>query len=156
MSYVARIAVFGGRDIDKDTYNDTVEIGKLLSEKNFLVFCGGGEGVMEAICKGVSIGNGISIGLLKGDNLDESNKYLTIPILTNMGITRNALIALNCDVAIAIAGNYGTLSEIAYALQLKIPIIGYNTWDIPGVISVSNIGEVKNKLKEYLRTFDNE
>ena len=155
MGHAARIAVFGGRDIDRDTYNDTVEIGKLLAEENILVFCGGGAGVMEAICKGVSIGNGTSIGILKGDNLDEGNEYLTIPILTNMGITRNALLALNCDIAIAISGNYGTLSEIAYALQLKIPIIGYNTWDIPGVISVSNISEVKNKLKEYLGTFDN-
>ncbi len=150
MDYKARIAVFGGRNIDKDTYNASVEIGKLLAHENYLVFCGGGEGVMEAICKGVNIGNGTSIGLLKGDNLEESNEYLTIPILTNMGITRNALLPLNCDVAIAISGNYGTLSEIAYALQLKIPILGYKTWDIPGVISVNNINilmtEIKNKL----------
>ena len=150
MDYKARIAVFGGRNIDKDTYNATVEIGKLLAHENYLVFCGGGEGVMEAICKGVNIGNGTSIGLLKGDNLEESNEYLTIPILTNMGITRNALLPLNCDVAIAISGNYGTLSEIAYALQLKIPILGYKTWDIPGVLSVNNINilmtEIKNKL----------
>ncbi len=150
MDYKARIAVFGGRNIDKDTYNTSVEIGKLLAHENYLVFCGGGEGVMEAICKGVNIGNGTSIGLLKGDNLEESNEYLTIPILTNMGITRNALLPLNCDVAIAISGNYGTLSEIAYALQLKIPIIGYKTWDIPGILSVNNINilmtEIKNKL----------
>ena len=127
MGYAARIAVFGGRDISKDVYNDTVQIGKLLAEENYLVFCGGGEGVMEAICKGVSLGNGTSIGILKGDNLEEGNKYLTVPILTNMGITRNALLPLNADVAIAISGNHGTLSEIAYALQLKIPIIGYKT-----------------------------
>ncbi len=150
MDYKARIAVFGGRNIDKDTYNTTVEIGKLLAHENYLVFCGGGEGVMEAICKGVNIGNGTSIGLLKGDNLEESNEYLTIPILTNMGITRNALLPLNCDVAIAISGNYGTLSEIAFALQFKIPIIGYKTWDIPGILSVNNINilmtEIKNKL----------
>ncbi len=151
MGFAARIAVFGGRDIDKDTYNDTVEIGKFLAKENFLVFCGGGEGVMEAICKGVSIGNGISIGLLKGDNLDESNKYLTIPILTNMGITRNALLPLNCDVAIAIAGNYGTLSEIAYGLQLEIPVFGYNTWDIPGVISVNNVNDLIIKVKKTLQ-----
>ena len=150
MDYKARIAVFGGRNIDKDTYNASVEIGKLLAHENYLVFCGGGEGVMEAICKGVNIGNGTSIGLLKGDNLEESNEYLTIPILTNMGITRNALLPLNCDVAIAISGNYGTLSEIAFALQFKIPIIGYKTWDIPGILSVNNINilmtEIKNKL----------
>ena len=150
MGYVARIAVFGGRNIDKDTYKDVVEIGKLLAHENYLVFCGGGEGVMEAICKGVKIGNGISVGLLKGDNLEERNEYLTIPILTNMGVTRNALLALNCDVAIAISGKYGTLSEIAYSLQLKIPIIGYNTWDIQGVHSVNSINDLMTAVKKYL------
>lgn len=152
MEYAARIAVFGGRDIDKDIYKDTVEIGKLLANENYLVFCGGGEGVMEAICKGVKLGNGISIGLLKGDNLDESNEYLTIPILTNMGITRNALLALNSDVAIAISGNYGTLSEIAYALQFKIPVIGYKTWDIPGILSVNNVKVLMTEVKKKLES----
>lgn len=152
MEYAARIAVFGGRDIDKDIYKDTVEIGKLLANENYLVFCGGGEGVMEAICKGLKLGNGISIGLLKGDNLDEGNEYLTIPILTNMGITRNALLALNSDVAIAISGNYGTLSEIAYALQFKIPVIGYKTWDIPGILSVNNVKVLMTEVKKKLES----
>ncbi len=151
MDFTARIAVFGGRDIDKDTYNDVVEIGKLLAKENYLVFCGGGEGVMEAICKGVSIGHGISIGILKGDNIKEGNKYLTIPILTNMGITRNALLALNCDVAIAVSGNYGTLSEIAYALQLKVPVIGYKTWDIPGVHTVIDVNALITEVKKSLQ-----
>lgn len=150
MGFKARIAVLGGRDISKEIYEDTFEIGKLLAEEKYLVFCGGGEGVMEAICKGVNIGNGTSIGILKGDNTSEGNKFLTIPILTNMGITRNALLPLNADVAIAISGNHGTLSEIAYALQLKVPVIGYKTWDIPGVVSVKNIAELVSKVKDNL------
>ena len=150
MGFKARIAVLGGRDISKEIYEDTIEIGKLLAEEKYLVFCGGGEGVMEAICKGINIGNGTSIGILKGDNTSEGNKFLTIPILTNMGITRNALLPLNADVAIAISGNHGTLSEIAYALQLKVPVIGYKTWDIPGVVSVKNIAELISKVKDNL------
>ncbi|MEE8340545.1 MAG: TIGR00725 family protein [Candidatus Neomarinimicrobiota bacterium] len=152
MDYAARIAVFGGRDIDQDTYNDTVEIGKLLAHENYLVFCGGGEGVMEAVSQGVKNGNGTSIGLLKGDNLEEGNEYLTIPILTNMGITRNALLALNCDVAIAISGKYGTLSEIAYALQYKIPVIGYKTWDIPEILSVKNVNSLMTAVAKKLKS----
>ena len=151
MEFKARIAVLGGRDISKDIYNDTVKIGELLAKENYLVFCGGGEGVMEAICKGVDNANGTSIGVLKGDKTDEGNKYLKIPILTNMGITRNALLPLNADVAIAISGNHGTLSEIAYALQLKVPIIGYKTWDIPGVQAASNIEEVISSVKTYIK-----
>ena len=56
MKFDGRIAVFGGRFISEEIYKDTLEIGKRMAEKNWLVFCGGGEGVMEAIAKGVSLG----------------------------------------------------------------------------------------------------
>ena len=151
MNYKARIAVFGGRDINNKVYEETVEIGKLLAKEKYLVFCGGGEGVMEAICKGVNLEGGTSIGILKGDKTDEGNRYLTIPILTNMGITRNALLPLNADVAIAISGNHGTLSEIAYALQLEVPIFGYKTWDILGVITVNDIKVLISEIKKVLK-----
>ena len=65
MKFKGRIAVFGGRVITDSIYKDTVEIGKRMAEENWLVFCGGGEGVMEAIAKGVSINNGVCIGILK-------------------------------------------------------------------------------------------
>ena len=151
IKYKARIAVFGGRDITDEIYQDTVTIGAKLAKENYLVFCGGGEGVMEAICKGVDQANGASIGILKGSDINEANKYLNIPILTNMGITRNALLPLNADVAIAISGNHGTLSEIAYALQLKVPIIGYKTWDISGVLKADSIPEIFKRIEDNLK-----
>ena len=63
MKFDGRIAVFGGRFITDEIYNDTVEIGKRMAQKNWLVFCGGGEGVMEAIAKGVALGGGTCIGI---------------------------------------------------------------------------------------------
>ena len=149
MKFKGRVAVFGGRDITENIYKDTIEIGKRLAENNLLVFCGGGEGVMEAICKGIEIGGGTSVGVLKGSDLSEANEYLKIPILTNMGITRNALLPLNADIAIAISGNHGTLSEIAYALQMEVPVIGYKSWDIPGMIKAKSIQEVIDKINEF-------
>ena len=134
MGFKARISVFGGREISKDIYINTLEIGRKLAEENFLVFCGGGEGVMEAISKGVQEKNGTVIGILKGRELDEGNDYLTFPIATGIDIARNAILAYNCDVAVAISGKYGTMSEIAYGLQLGKPVIGYKTWDINNVI----------------------
>jgi len=151
MNFKARIAVFGGRDIDQEVYDNTFEIGKNFAKENYLVYCGGGGGVMEAISKGMNSGDGTTVGILRSDNLSEANQYLTIPVLTNMGITRNALLALNCDVAIAISGNYGTLSEIAYALQLKVPIIGYKTWDIPGVITANDVNALISEVKKVLK-----
>ena len=145
-----RISVFGGRDITPDVYEDTLEIGRRLAEEGYLVFCGGGAGVMEAIAKGVHDEGGIVVGVLKGQDLEEGNKYLTVPIATGIGIARNAILAYNCDAAIAISGQYGTLSEIAYAFQLKKPVIGYKTWDIDPVIQANTPEEVVYKLNKEL------
>ena len=76
MNYKARISVFGGREITKKIYNKTYNLGKLLNANKYLVYCGGGEGVMEAIAKGVNKNKGICIGILKGATLSEMNKYI--------------------------------------------------------------------------------
>jgi uncharacterized protein (TIGR00725 family) len=149
MKFERRIAVFGGRNIDESLYQDTVRLGQLFAMEKWLVLCGGGEGVMEAVSKGVAEKQGMCVGLLKGMSLDEANQYLSIPIMTNMGISRNALLAYNCDAAVAVSGQYGTLSEIAYALQLNKPVIGYKTWNIKGMIEVNSINQVINELKTY-------
>jgi len=146
-----RISVFGGRDITLDVYEDTLEIGRRLADEGYLVFCGGGAGVMEAIAKGVHDEGGIVVGVLKGQDLEEGNKYLTVPIATGIGIARNAILAYNCDAAIAISGQYGTLSEIAYAFQLKKPVIGYKTWDIDSVVRADSPSDVVIKLKKELK-----
>ena len=151
MEYRARISVFGGRKISTESYNNAYNLGKLLNKNKYLVYCGGGEGVMEAIAKGVKKGGGQCIGILKGISTDEMNSYIDIPIATNMGITRNALLAYSCDAAVAISGQYGTLSEIAYALQLEKTVIGLGTWDIDGVINVSNEEEIIKKLNDIFR-----
>ena len=61
-----RISVFGGRDISNEMYHKTYKLGELLAKEGYLVYCGGGRGVMEAIAKGVNKNKGICIGILKG------------------------------------------------------------------------------------------
>ena len=150
IEFNGRIAVFGGRDITESIYNDTVEIGRQMAKKNWLVFCGGGEGVMEAIATGVSEENGVCIGILKDKEYNTGNKFLSVPIATGMDISRNAMISYNCDVGVAISGAYGTLSEIAYTLALDKPLVAYKSWDIKNSIQVDSIsaliGEIKNCL----------
>jgi len=147
MNYKGRVSVFGGRDITPEVYESAVEIGQKLADENYLVFCGGGEGVMEAISKGVHEKGGTVIGILKGRELEEGNDFLTIPIATGVDIARNAILAYNCDAAIAISGKYGTMSEIAYALQLEKPVIGFKTWDINYVVQADTPEDVMTKLK---------
>ena len=133
-----RIAVFGGRKISDNIYQKAYKLGGLLAKEGYLVYCGGGKGVMEAISKGVSESGGTCVGILKGLTLDGMNDFIKVPIATNMGISRNALLAYNCDAAVAISGQYGTLSEIAYAKQLEKPIIGLHSWAIEGLENVES------------------
>jgi len=143
-----RIAVFGGRKISDNIYQKAYKLGCLLAKEGYLVYCGGGKGVMEAISKGVSESGGTCVGILKGLTLDGMNDFIKVPIATNMGISRNALLAYNCDAAVAISGQYGTLSEIAYAKQLEKPIIGLHSWAIEGLENVESISEVIQFLRE--------
>ena len=148
--FTAKIAVFGGRIVPKDLYMETVKIGQLMARENWLVFCGGGAGVMEAISRGIKLEKGTCIGILKGTSDDEGNQYLSVPIKTGMGVARNAILAYNCDAAVAIGGQYGTLSEIAYALQLEKPILGYKTWTIPKLESIDTINMLITRLKNII------
>lgn len=124
------IGVIGGSRVDKETAELAYDVGKLLAEKEALVVCGGLGGVMEAVCQGVTDGNGVSVGILPTDDTTEANYYVSIPIATGMGIARNFIIARTAEVLIAIGGSYGTLSEIAIALNLGKPVIALNTWEI--------------------------
>ena len=151
MIFKARISVFGGRIINNSIYEDAVTIGNELANENYLVFCGGGAGVMEAVSKGVNNGGGTIIGILKENTINEGNPYLSIPIATGMDIGRNVLLAYNCDAAIAISGQYGTMSEIAYAMHLKKPVIGYKTLEIDNLVQTKSPDEVIISLRNVLQ-----
>ena len=145
---LTRIAVFGGRKISANIYQKAYKLGGLFAKEGYLVYCGGGKGVMEAGSKGVSESGGTCVGILKGLMLDEMNDFIKVPVATDMGISRNALLAYNCDVAVAISGKYGTLSEISYALQLEKPIIGLHSWKMNEFRNVDNPNEVIKFIKE--------
>ncbi len=148
--YRGKVSVFGGREVSTENYVDTVAIGRLLAKENYLVFCGGGLGVMEAVSKGVKEGGGTCVGILKVVNRDEANDHLTLSIPTGVGFGRIVILAYSCDVAIAISGRYGTLSEIAHALSLDKKVIGYKTWDIENVDLADSPDEVLQKINSIL------
>ena len=83
---------------------------------------------MEAACRGASLEGGVTIGILPGDSPKAANPYVQIPIVTGIGYARNISVVKSAQAVIAIGGSYGTLSEIAHALQSDIPVIGLNTW----------------------------
>ncbi len=105
------------------------------------LICGGLGGVMEAACKGAKSAGGKTVGILPGHDKSEANPYVDIPIVTGLGYMRNNLVVKNAEIIIAIDGKEGTLSEIAFALQMKKPVLGINTWDIPGIVQVKDAQE---------------
>lgn len=128
-----RVAIIGARDTDEDALNFAFEVGKLLGEKGVIVYTGGAGGIMEAASKGVQAGNGVTVGILKENDLSSANDYISIPVMTGMGDLRNGIIIRSVHGSIAVDGAYGTLSEIAYTLSDKKPVVAYRSWDIPGV-----------------------
>jgi len=145
------IGVIGGREVEKGLLRVAEEIGRLIAQKNLIMLCGGLGGIMEAAAKGAKEAGGLTIGILPQDKKEYANPYIDIPIVTGMGIGRNIIIARTADLLIAINGEYGTLSEIAFALQLGKPVIGINTWDIDGVIKANNAEDAIQKAVEILR-----
>ncbi len=116
------VAVIGTRTPTGSQAVAAEAMGWLLAEHGVTVLCGGRFGVMEAVCRGVARAGGLSIGLLPDDEPEAANPYVTVPLATGIGVARNALIARAACCLVAIGGGYGTLSEIAFALQFKRPV----------------------------------
>ena len=145
------IAVIGAGECNAKIYDLAVEVGRLLAESGYTVICGGLGGVMEAACKGAKSVNGITVGILPGDDPEEANEFVDFPIGTGMGIGRNIIIIRSAQLVIAVNGKYGTLSEVAYALQLGKPVVGLNTWDVShNIKKVNTPKEAILKVKELL------
>jgi uncharacterized protein (TIGR00725 family) len=123
------IAVIGGSDVSPEAAALAEEVGKEIARQKAVLVCGGMGGVMEAACKGASAEGGLTIGILP-ENREQANRYVAIPIVTGVGYARNIAVVKTCQAVIAVDGAYGTLTEIGYALQYGIPVIGLDTWDI--------------------------
>lgn len=120
------------------------EVGELLAKEGIIIICGGLGGVMEACCRGVKENGGLTIAILPGVSATDANPYVDIPIPTGIGEARNLIIIRASSSIIAIGGGYGTLSEIAFALRLGIPVIGLETWELEKISKESlNIIKVK-------------
>ena len=134
------IAVIGGARCSSGEAATAEAVGRELAKREAILVCGGLGGVMEAACRGATIENGLAIGILPSDNPADSNPYVQIPIATGVGYARNIAVVKSAQAVIAIDGDYGTLSEIAYALKSAIPVIGLNTW------SMSRNGQEDNSI----------
>ncbi|MGB9677279.1 MAG: TIGR00725 family protein [Candidatus Ratteibacteria bacterium] len=112
----------GDKNLNKEVLKISERVGELIAEKGGILICGGLGGVMEAVSKGAKEKGGITVGILPYDK-SKANKYIDIPIGTNLGFYRNYIIVNSADVIIGICGRWGTLNEISIAMSLGKPVI---------------------------------
>jgi uncharacterized protein (TIGR00725 family) len=124
------VAVIGAGIATPDVYALAEEVGRLLAERGAIVVSGGMTGVMEAASKGARSAGGTTVGILPGRHRSDANEWIDIAITTGLGEVRNALVVRAVDVAIAVAGEFGTLSEMALALKIGTPVVGLGTWTL--------------------------
>jgi len=145
-----RVGVIGGARPESKFRKIAFEVGQLIAQKGAILICGGLSGVMEAASRGAKQAGGFCVGILPGNSPKDANPYIDIALATGMGYSRNHLVVMNADVLIAIDGEYGTLSEIAYSCVHGKKVIGLGTWNIEGVIPVETAEEaVDMALEEF-------
>jgi uncharacterized protein (TIGR00725 family) len=118
-----QIAVIGAGHENADIERLAEEVGREIAASGAILICGGLGGVMEAAARGAKEKGGTTVGILPGTDKAEANKYIDIKIATAMSHARNAIITRTADAVIAVGGEYGTLSEIAFGLKLGKSVI---------------------------------
>ena len=132
-------------------------VGEELAKRGATLICGGLGGVMEAACRGASRHDGLTIGILPGDNPTEANPFVEIALASGLGYARNAIVAKSGHAVIAIGGSYGTLSEIAFSRQSGLPVISLGSWSISrrgnsdkSIVTASDAADAVSKAFEHI------
>ncbi|AEA33828.1 LOG family protein [Hippea maritima] len=102
-------------------YQEGVELGRFLVQKGYAVKCGGYQGLMEAVSKGVKEVGGVvvGIGLEAFEPLRENNPYLTKKIIAKDLFERLRLLVKDSELFIVQQGSIGTLNELFLVWALK-------------------------------------
>lgn len=147
-----QIGIIGSGECTPEMEKVAEEVGRHVARRGAVLICGGMGGVMRAACRGAAEAGGVTIGILPGDRADQANEYVKIRIVTDMGHARNFILVHSSDVLIAIAGEYGTLSELAIALKLGKPVVGLSTWDVsPDIVKARDPAEAVGEAIQLVR-----
>ncbi len=146
------IGIIGGGSCTPEIADLATAVGREVAARGAVVLCGGLGGVMEAACRGAKEEGGLTIGVLPGESRDDANAFVDIALATGLRDARNVIIARSCDAVIAIDGQYGTLSEIAFCLKFDVPVVGLSTWRVdPRVLAVETAAEAVERAMRQAR-----
>jgi uncharacterized protein (TIGR00725 family) len=128
-----QVAVIGKGTPDDQLTPLSEEVGRRLAEAGAVVVCGGLAGVMEGVAHGASAAGGTVIGIVPSSSQEQANQYCTHVVATGIGHARNLAVVSSGDAVIAIGGEWGTLSEIAFARELGRRVVALSSWTLnPG------------------------
>lgn len=122
------IGVMGpGSSATPTDLKNAYKLGQLIAQESWVLLTGGRNiGVMHAASQGAKFVNGLTIGILPDNNLHSISEAVDIPIITDMGNSRNNINVLTSDVVIACGMGVGTASEIALAIKNNKKVILLN------------------------------
>jgi len=143
------VGVIGPKSASARQMDVAVLVGRRLGELGVAMITGGRSGVMEAASRGNLEAGGRPIGILPGDEWTEANPYVAIPLATGLGPARNAVLARAAVALIAIGGEYGTLSEMAFGLHFDRLVIALE--DTPEVTGALRCPDVETALERVAR-----
>jgi len=135
------VGVIGGSSCSPEIYELARQVGMNIAQRDAILICGGLGGVMEAACHGVKEAGGLTIGILPGTDKREANVYVDIPIVSGIRDARNTIIVRTADGLIAVSGEYGTLSEIAFAKKFGKPVVSLKSWSVDPTIPQTESAE---------------
>jgi uncharacterized protein (TIGR00725 family) len=123
-----QISVIGPSQGSPEILRDAEAVGRGIAEAGGVLVCGGLTGVMEAASKGASDAGGTVLAVLPTLSPADANPYVTHAVATGIGEARNLAVVASGEAAIALGGEWGTLSEIAYARKLGRPVVAIQSW----------------------------
>ena len=145
------VSVIGGRHCNAEVEQLAHDLGLKLAKVVSILVSGGLQGTMKAVCSGFKANGGLTIRIIPGYDKREANEFVDIVIPSGLGLARNVLVVKAADLVVALPGEAGTLSEIAYCLQFGIPVISLGSWDIKAVIKVATVKDAVMQVKRILR-----
>ncbi len=143
------VSVIGSSKANPEEYEVAYRVGRELARRKIAVVCGGRTGVMEAVCRGAREEGGLTVGIMPSYDGHEANPYVSLKINTGMSWNRNPIVVATGDMVVAIGGNYGTLSEIAYALILGKYVVGWKTHEVEGIEKAETPDEIIRKVESF-------
>ena len=120
------ISVFGGSQPKEGSkaYDQAVELGGLLAKRGHNVLTGGYMGTMEAVSRGAAEAGGHVIGVtckeIENWRSTGANRWVVEEWKKDTLIQRLLALIESCDMALALPGGPGTLTEIALMWNLMI------------------------------------